>query len=187
MEGFIVGQEKNRLATLNREAVCVAAAAAQRGDNALLHKLGIDRLCVPMLKGININALERLHSFNSLVVDIRFNAGALERMLNYLHDEIQLEDRIDRAIRLGIRQGQLRDLTGVTRREYEQRRAALGLSGNGPGRSGGLQESEELDVLRQWQSLKTDTSIDDLEKLCRIAENTGITVDRIWLTVMEGV
>lgn len=182
-----MGQERNRLSTLNREAVCVAAAAAQRGDNALLTKLGIDHLCVPLLKNININALERLHGFSNLVVDVSFNSAALQRMLNHLQKETQLEGRIDRAIRLGIRQEQLRRLTGVTRREYEQRRAAMGLPGTGPGRSGGLQESDELEVLKLWGMHREDGNLDDLERLCRVAEATGITVDRIWLVVMEGV
>lgn len=188
-----MGQHENRtsikvLYALNREAICVAASAAQRSDFNLLQRLGIDEDCIPLLKSIGIHELDRLRDFQASVVDIHFNSQTLTQLLSHLQRETQQEALVDRAIRLGLRQPMLRALAGISRREFEQRRAMLKMPPGEPGRIESLNERDELRVLNLWLSLKKDEpQLNDLERLCRVAEETALSADRIWNAVMEGI
>lgn len=188
-----MGQHENRtsirlLYALNREAICVAASAAQRSDFNLLQRLGIDETCIPLLKSIGIHELDRLRDFQASIVDIHFNSHTLTQLLSHLQRETLQEALIDRAIRLGLRQPMLRALAGISRREFEQRRAMLKMPAGEPGRIESLNERDELRVLNLWLSLKkNEAHVGDLERLCRIAEETGLSADRIWNAVMEGI
>ena len=188
-----MGQHENRtsikvLYALNREAICVAASAAQRSDFNLLQRLGIDEDCIPLLKSIGIHELDRLRDFQASVVDIHFNSQTLTQLLSHLQRETQQEALVDRAIRLGLRQPMLRALAGISRREFEQRRAMLKMPAGEPGRIESLNERDELRVLYLWMTLKKDEpQLTDLERLCRVADETALSADRIWNAVMEGI
>lgn len=187
-----MGQQETKsitkqLYSLNREAVCIAASAAQRSDFHLLQRLGIDEQCIPLLKTIGIHELDRLRDFKASVVDVRFNSSTLSSLLSHLKRETAQEAQVDRAISLGLRQPMLRLLTGISRREFEQRRSMLKLPAGEPGRIESLSEQDELLVLQRWRVLKSDDAMDDIERLCEIAEETGLSADRIWNSVMEGI
>ena len=186
-----MGQPENklnkRLYPLNREAVCMLAAAAQRSDYRFLECLGIEDECIPLLRTVGIHELDRLHDIPALVVEVKFNVDALTRTLRYLKRESVQEELIDRAIKLGLRQPMLRALTGISRREYDARRAALKLDPKEPGRIESLSERDEIRVLELWERLSEDSELSDLERLCLVAEQTSLSADRVWNAVMEGV
>lgn len=183
-----MGQQENKhLYTLNREAVYMLAAAAQRSDYQLLDRLGVDEACASLLQMVGIQELDRLQDLPTSVVDLRFNASALRRSLAYLQRETAQERLIDRGIQLGLRQPMLRQLTGMSRREYDQRRQALRLPAKEPGRVESLSERDEIAVLELWERLASDDQISLLERLCIVSERTRLSADRVWNAVMEGV
>lgn len=183
-----MGQQENKhLYTLNREAVYMLAAAAQRSDYQLLDMLGIDEACASLLQMVGIQELDRLQELPTLVVDLRFNSTTLRHSLAYVQRETAQERLIDRGIRLGLRQPMLRQLTGMARREYDQRRQALRMPAKEPGRVESLSENDEIAVLELWERLAQDDEISVLERLCIVAERTNLSADRVWNAVMEGV
>lgn len=183
-----MGQQENKhLYTLNREAVYMLAAAAQRSDYQFLDALGVDEACASLLQMVGIQELDRLQDLPTSVVDLRFNSTTLRRSLVYLQRETAQERLIDRGIRLGLRQPMLRALTGMSRREYDQRRQALRMPAKEPGRVESLSESDEIKVLELWERLSRDEELSLLERLCIVSERTHLSADRIWNAVMEGV
>ncbi len=189
--GIAVGRDNKplntkQLATLNREALYTAATAAQTSNYALLKKMGVDEACYDMLRSITLRALDRMRDFPAPLVDVSFNSKALSNFLNHQVKEHTEESDTDRSIRLGIRQPMLAKLTGISRRDYDQRKQALGLPPQERGRIESLTEAEELDALRQWEQMK-ESRIGELCKLCTLSESTGIGIDRLWNAIMEGI
>ena len=189
--GIAVGRDNKtinskQLASLNREALYTAATAAQTSNFALLKKMGVEETCYDLLRSVTLRALDRMTDFPAPLVDVSFNGKALSYFLNHQELEHSEETDTDRAIRLGIRQPMLNALTGISRRDYDQRKQALGLPPQERGRIESLTESEELDALRQWEQLK-NSNLSELRKLCSLSESTGIGIDRLWNTIMEGI
>ena len=176
--------------SLNREALLMAATAAQSADTRVLGQLGVEPDAVPLLKDMKASDLDKLENFPASLLEVRFNRHNMAQLLQRINDEGESTDLVDRAIRGGIRQPQINQLSGISRREFDQRCKMLGLTPKTPGRVNAFNERQEIQVDGCWKKLKElmgDGSDTLLERLVEAHEETGASIDQIWNLVIEKI
>ncbi len=176
--------------SLNREALLMAATAAQSADTRVLDQLGVEPDAVPMLKHMKASDLDKLESFPTSLLEVRFNRHNMARLLQRINEEGESTDLVDRAIRGGIRQPQLNNLSGISRREFDQRCKMLGLPPKTPGRVNAFNERQEIQVDGCWKKLKElmgDQPDTLLTRLVETHDETGASIDQIWNLVIEHI
>jgi len=176
--------------SLNREALLMAAAAAQSADTRVLGQLGVEPDAVPLLKVMKASDLDKLENFPASLLEVRFNRHNMAQLLQRINEEGESTDLVDRAIRGGIRQPQLNQLSGISRREFDQRCKMLGLNPKTPGRVSALTERQEIQVDGCWANLKElmgDHQDTILTRLTETHEETGAPIDQIWNLVIEQI
>ena len=176
--------------SLNREALLMAATAAQSADVRVLEQLGVEPDAVSLLKEMRASDLDKLESFPASLLEVRFNRHNMAQLLQRINDEGANTDLTDRAIRGGIRQPNLNKLNGISRREFDRRCQMLGLPSKTPGRVNALSERKEIEVDGFWKKLTetySDHSDTILERLVEAHELTGASIDQIWNLVIEQI
>ncbi len=176
--------------SLNREALLMAATAAQSADTHVLGQLGVEPEAIPLLKDMKASDLEKLESFPASLLEVRFNRHNITRLLQRISDEGHSIDLADRAIKGGIRQPALNQLCGISRREFDQRCEMLGVPLKTPGRVDSLTERKEIEVDGRWKSITEDMGNHEetlLLRLIKTHEDTGTSIDQIWNLVIENI
>lgn len=176
--------------SLNREAILMAATAAQSADTQVLGQLGVEPEAIPLLKDMKASDLEKLESFPASLLEVRFNRHNITRLLQRISEESESIDMMDRAIKGGIRQSILNRLCGIGRREFDQRCQMLGVPLKTPGRVDSLTERKEIEVDGCWKHMKEDLGEDEetlLTRLIKTHEQTGASIDQIWNLVIEQI
>ena len=169
----------DHMRTLSREAILTAVKAAKAGDAELLSLMGLDDgETIANLRALSLESLMMGESFPGAIVDLRFNEDSLNLYIKHVTREGSREQLINEAIRLGIRQQMLEQLTGIGRREFEQRRQVLGAPRLSRGRVKHLSSAREEAVFDAWQAL--DEHDDVLFKCVAISKRLGIRLDQVW-------
>lgn len=172
---------------INRAAIILAVEAFRSNDELILSQLGLNNLdssTIDSLRNMSINHLACTQDFRGLLVNMNFDSRQVGLFISLASRRTQEDEQIDKLIRYGMRQGMLEHLKGVTRREFDSRRTRLQLPANARGRIETLCESDELLVLRSWQSLSL--KIDDLlQRYIALHEDTLVSLDRACLTIQQ--
>ena len=177
----------DHMRTLNREAIMTAVKAAKAGDAALLSQMGLmDGRTITDLKALSLESLMMGDNFPGAIVDLRFNEHSLNLYIKHVTREGCREQLINEAISLGIRQQMLEQLTGIGRREFEQRRQILGAPKLSRGRVEHLSRAREEAVFDAWQALdEHDDNDDALFKCVAISKRLGIRLDQVWSSIAQ--
>lgn len=181
-----LGSSSSTLYSLNRLALMAAAEAVQTGDKSALIHMGITDDIADRIKNLDLDSLTRGRNFRAPFVNLQFNPRVLSLFLSHVSAQSDQDKQIEEAIRLGMRQPTLTKLCGITRREYDAKRASLGLGHHSNGRIGALDEDEELEVFRVWKSFNNkNPNCDSLTTIIAISRQTGQGADRVWAAISE--
>jgi hypothetical protein len=169
---------------INQQALISAADALRRDDHDLIEALGLNDMSASVahkLKNLTLVEIACAHEFRAPILRIEFDLKATEWFLNFAANKSQEDELINRAIAAGMRHGQLYELKGVARRDFDQRRQRLGLTELSKGPVQSLNEDDELTVLREWKRLQSIADL--LTRYVELHERTGVGLDRAWICI----
>lgn len=181
MQGL--GNSNNKSNVINRAVIDMLITAIIDNDARFIASLGINSTAVGVLKKLPATDLHRmLNSFGSQLIDVQINEQAIQLFQAHIQAESGHEDTLDLAIRLGARYPMLRELTGISRQEYEQKRAILSIDAPSRGRIELLDEHSELQVWDAWQK---EQEPNPLRRFCLVAKKTQIGIEQIWQSLQS--
>lgn len=171
---------------INQQAILAAAEALRNDDIQLLNQLGlsgIDQSLAMQLKALSADRLACLPRFKGCLFQMRLDESSLKHYLTFADIKVGEDELINRAIKAGIRQPMLEELKGISRRDYAERRARMGLPEQNRGRIENLNEEDEVRVYVVWEKLK---HVDDpLLRLLMLHEETAISLDQAYTSIKQ--
>ncbi len=167
---------------LNHQAIRAVVQAARNSDDRQIREFGLTPEIVAQLSKLSMEELETLTEFNDSVVKIYFDSHAVALLLQHVSKQTVLESDINKAIRLGARQPMLYELTGLSRRDFARRCRLLQLPLPQRGRIRTLRPEEEEQLYELWYK---NRNMGMLSRYIRVAEETGLPLDRIWSALQE--
>ncbi len=178
-----LGLSKNRNSKINRAVIDVVIDAMVEHDSRFISSLGISTETLELLKNLTATELQRLlNGFGAQLINVSINDQAAALFRDHIQAESGNDDTLDQAIRLGARYNMLKELTGVSRQEYENRRSILKLNSPARGRIELLSEADEIRVWDAWQEADHHHP---LGRLCLVAGKTKIGIDQVWQTLQS--
>jgi hypothetical protein len=163
----------------NRQALILAHTALKSDDPRLMEALGLNDLEVSVrtaISNLNLSQLLMTDAFRGCLAEVRFNERQLRNYLGMTRSKEQEESLLNDSITAGIRQPQLQELKGVSRREFDVRRVRLGVPEKPRGPIEHLSEEEDLKVARAWMQTKELT--DPLERYLAVHRMTEVPLDQ---------
>lgn len=163
----------------NRQALILAHTALKSDDPRLIESLGLNELEANVrtaISNLNLSQLLLTDAFRGCLAEVRFNERQLRNYLGMARSKEQEESLINEAITAGIRQPQLQELKGVSRREFDLRRVRLSVPEKPRGPIEHLSEEEDLKVARAW--MQTRDVVDPLERYLAVHRMTEVPLDQ---------
>jgi hypothetical protein len=163
----------------NRQALILAHTALKSDDPRLMEALGLNDLEANIrtaISDLNLSQLLLTDAFRGCLAEVRFNERQLRNYLGMARSKELEESLLNEAITAGIRQPQLQELKGVSRREFDVRRIRLGVPEKPRGPIEHLNEEDDLKVARAW--LQTKEKTDPLERYLAVHKLTEIPLDQ---------
>lgn len=173
---------------INRHALLAIVEALRNDDVRVLEQFGlsgIDEELADSIRNLSLAELSCLSDFRVQIAQITFDLRSLALFLKFAAGKSYEDYLISKAIRLGIRQHQLEQLKGTTRREFDERRRRIGIAEHSRGRIVHLNEKDEQILFRAWDKHKSIT--DTLDRYVTVSEETGIPIDRAWATLYASI
>ena len=146
-----------------------------RGEGLRQH-LGIPPVLMERLKKLPFDSL----NVESRRFMLQVDKDALQEWLIRAENNKRRDHIVTRAVQLGARYDLVRRYCGVSQRNYRIVRESLGILAPGRGRIRSLSAAEETQMYSSWKWARQSQKR-PLEALCRVAESTGISLDRIWV------
>jgi len=163
----------------NRQALILAHSALKSDDPRLIQALGLDGIEVTIrtaISELNLSQLCLTDAFRGCLAEVRFNERQLRNYLGMAASKEAEEALLNDAITAGIRQPQLQELKGVSRREFDIRRVRLGVPEKPRGPIEHLSEEDDVKVARAWQATKNLP--DPLERYLSVHKITDVPLDQ---------
>ncbi len=176
----------NAIRKVNKDALELAILAVREDDREVIDMLGlgdIDNESLKALSRLDVHQLSFADDFRGQLVDVRLHTRGLGLYLDMAIRKQRDQDTENRAIRAGMRQFMLHKLTGISRREYESRLKLLGLPSHDRGRIELLDDDQEAKVFSVWKRLLNEDMDSELERYCRLHDETGIELDRAYQSI----
>jgi len=171
------------ITALNFHAIRLMVHAVRCHDEQMIQNFGLDLELMEKICKLRIEELENLADFRGLIAQIRFDSRAMRLLLRHVHHHMETENTLNRAIRLKARHPMLHALTGLSRREFIHRCQTMKVPTPHRGRIELLNEHEETLIRKTWPKYSDNNDL--LASLCDLAEETGISLDRIWLALRD--
>lgn len=148
--------------------------------------LGFTEQELKELAQLNIDEIYDIANSHSPLFKTEINHDVLFRLIELARDNSQSRRTIDRALMLGASIQMLNQYFGMTTSEVSARRSLLGID-EPMGRKRGADDQQQELVWRKWQehkqSVESLDTLEGLEVLIWIAEETGINLTEVWRLV----
>ncbi|ODS23548.1 hypothetical protein AB835_08015 [Candidatus Endobugula sertula] len=176
----------NAIQKVNKDALELAILAVREDNQEVIEMLGladVDNESLNALSRLDVHQLSFAEDFRGQLVDVRLHSRGLGLYLDMAVRKQREQDTENRAIRAGMRQFMLNKLTGMSRREYESRLKLLDLPSHERGRIELLDDDQEAKVFSVWKRLLNEKTSSELERYCRLHDETGIELDRAYQSI----
>lgn len=178
-----------RCANLTADIMKFIMSAVADREFESLERLGITKTTILKLNSISSGALHifarEIAAPFSITLDDKKLSQFLDRVIK---DDIRSQ-LVDRAILLGIRQPALARIIGISRRDFDSRRAILGIPEIPPGR---IQHLEERDSELLYRTIEKHVPKNEngvfllsLEAICTVSEKSGYRIAQIWSETID--
>ena len=153
------------------------------GDTHALRHLGLGQPTIQAFSQLSVNDLLRLTQGQPRghCLEIRFNAAAFQRKLDYVHTLRHTEDTLTALLQGDAPRAMLTALFGLSGNDYHRRRQLLGLSA-AVGRPAEPDDATRHTVWTAWRQVVGDRPTEAVtpEHYLAIHQATGVSLRVIW-------
>lgn len=171
---------------LNQVVLSEILVNLQEGNINVCRNYGFSKQELQEIEKLSMEEIYDLANTKAPFAKVEINHEAFWRLVATVRMNSQERRLIDRALMLGASIQMLNAYFGLTTSKVSARRSLLGRQ-EPMGRKPAATEEEEKLIWDLWQSRKNDVqtieSIEGLEVLILIAEETGINLTEIWKLV----